>query len=124
MYEVFVPSPTFAAYLRTAMAVSSSKPEAPTARPPLATTTPEKLEPTSWTPLEAVYVPAPENCCQTIALEPTVTPVEVCTQPVLSYVLQPVTNTKSPPWISAEVSKSVARVSTQFVETEPVSVTV
>ena len=68
--------------------------------------------PVNVNPVPAVYAPAPENCTQLTGLVPTVVTGSVITQPVLSYNVPAVTNVKSPPAISAEVSKSVERVNT------------
>ena len=71
----------------------------------LASTLTLNCDPISVKPalLLAVYVPAPENCVNNIGSVPTVTTVLVCTQPVLSYVVPPVTNMKSPASISGTV---------------------
>ena len=69
-------------------------------------------EPIRVKPVPAVYVPAPENCTQSTGLVPTVVTTSTITQPVLSYSVPAVTKVKSPPAISAGVSKSAERVST------------
>ena len=58
----------------------------------------------------AENVPAPENWVNTIGLVPKVGLSVVCTQPVSASVAPEVTNKKSPPAASAEVSKSVLLV--------------
>ena len=68
--------------------------------------------PVNVKPVPAVYVPAPENCVNTIFEVPIVGLSVVCTQPVSACVLPDVTKKKSPPAASALVSKSVDLVKT------------
>ena len=70
------------------------------------------VEPVNVNPVPALYSPAPLNCSNSIGSVPTVVTSSICTQPVLLYSVPSVTNKKSPPAISAPVSKSVARVNT------------
>ena len=60
----------------------------------------------------AVYVPAPENCVNTILLVPIITASVVCTQPVSAKVAPDNTNKKSPPLNSLPMSSPTDRVST------------
>ena len=70
------------------------------------------VSPVNVSPVPARYVPAPENCTQSIGSVPTTVTSSICTQPVELYNVPAVTNVKSPPAISAAVLKSSARVNT------------
>ena len=76
----------------------------------------ENCCPVKVKPAPAVYVPAPENCVNTMLLVPITTLSVVCTQPVSPFCVPDIINKKSPPATSAVVSKSVARTITVALE--------
>ena len=70
----------------------------------------EKAEPLKDNPVPAVYVPAPENCANAIAVVPTVTvALFVHTHPVSAFTVPSSTKTKAD-GNSAAASISTARV--------------